>query len=90
MQAIHTKYHGPTNSKGSRFSARAQRGRMSVSYDDALNADGNHRAAALALCNRFADEDVKKYKTPKTENPWLRPFVSGGLPDGSQAHVFTE
>lgn len=77
MQAIHTKYHGPTNSRGSRFTARAERGRVSVPYDYSKNSDENHKAAARALCEKFAAEDVKKYNTPKAANPWLRPFVSG-------------
>lgn len=90
MQAIRTKYHGPTNYRGSRYSASAERGRISVPCDHSKNVDENHKAAALALVHRFADEDAKKYATKKDLNPWLRPFVSGTLPDGSQAHVFTE
>ena len=53
MEAITTKYHGPTDTKGSRVSARAQAGRVSITWDDALNSDENHRAAAQALADKF-------------------------------------
>ena len=51
MQTIKTKYHGPTNARGSRISATASgcRKRVTVSYDHALNAENNHKAAALKL-----------------------------------------
>lgn len=51
MQTIETKYHGPTNARGSRISATASscRKRVWISYDHALNAENNHRAAARKL-----------------------------------------
>jgi hypothetical protein len=51
MQTIETKYHGPTNVRGSRISATASgcRKRVTVSYDHALNAENNHKAAAQTL-----------------------------------------
>ena len=49
MQAITTKYAGPTNSRGSRIIAKCAAGSNTVAYDYALNIDANHRAAALAL-----------------------------------------
>lgn len=53
MQAIVTKFHGATNFRGSRVSATAQAGRVYLSWDDALDIDENHRAAATALANKF-------------------------------------
>lgn len=49
MQAIVTKYVGPSNTRGSRIKATAKAGSVTVGYDHALNIDGNHRAAAEAL-----------------------------------------
>lgn len=51
MQTIETKYHGPTNTRGSRISATASvcRKRVWVEYDHALNAGNNHMAAAQKL-----------------------------------------
>ena len=47
---IQTKWHGPTNFRGSRVTAYTCNGhRLTLSWDDALNADENHMAAAKAL-----------------------------------------
>lgn len=48
-QGIVTRYHGPTDRKGSRISATCDAGRVIVSYDHALNSFRNHREAARAL-----------------------------------------
>ena len=48
-QAIHTRYMGPTNTKGGRIKATAWAGSVTVPYDHALNVEDNHRAAAGAL-----------------------------------------
>ena len=45
-QAIVTKYHGPTNFRGARVSAKAQAGTKFYSWDHALDTDANHGAAA--------------------------------------------
>ena len=51
MKAIVTKYHGPGNVRGARYSATDNDGnRVFVGADDALNTDGNHRAAVKKLC----------------------------------------
>ncbi len=52
-QAIVTEYMGPTNSRGSRIKAMAESGSVTVPYDYALNPDGNHAAAAMALADKF-------------------------------------
>ena len=54
MQYITTKYFGPGNVKGSRFKATASGGTsMTVSYNYALTAEKNHRAAAMALAEKL-------------------------------------
>ena len=53
MQAIRTKYLGPTNTRGSRISAQCEAGRICVQYDYALNIDGNHKAACQALLKKL-------------------------------------
>ncbi len=52
-QAIYTKFLGPTNSRGSRVKAFADAGSVTVSWNHALNATENHRAAAMALAAKF-------------------------------------
>lgn len=77
FQAIVTKYHGPTNYKGSRISARADAGRVIVSYDHALNIDENHKAAAQALAERYGWTVANGYPA----------LVSGALP-GNAGYAF--
>lgn len=78
MQAIQTKYHGPSNVRGSRIIARASAGSVIVGYDHRLDIEENHKAAAHALAVKL---------------DWLSDaygsLVCGSLPDGSYAHVFT-
>jgi hypothetical protein len=71
LQAIVTKYHGPTNYKGSRISARADAGRIVRLYDHALTLEENHAQAALDLME---------------EKGWMRPgrrLHGGGLPSNA-------
>lgn len=53
MQAITTRYIGPTDRRGSRIIARCDGGSVQHAYDHALSADGNHRQAVLTLCHRL-------------------------------------
>jgi hypothetical protein len=73
MQAIITKYIGPSNVKGVRIKATCQAGSITLSWDHALNADGNHCAAAKALAEKWG---------------WnFGEWIGGQLPDGSNAWV---
>lgn len=74
MQAIQTRYHGPGNVRGSRVSARCDAGRVMIEWDDRLNIEENHAAAARALCGKMGWKDRK--------------LVSGVLHDGTHVHVF--
>jgi hypothetical protein len=67
--SIYTKYIGPTNFRGSRIKATASNGAgsLTVSYDHALNVDGNHAAAARALAKKLG---------------WHGRVSSGGAPGG--------
>lgn len=68
-QAITTRYMGPTNFRGSRIKASAERGSITVSWEAGGNADENHRAACLALLAKFRAEDKAKYNT-SADNGW--------------------
>lgn len=71
MQAIVTKYLGPTNFRGSRVKASAQAGSIIINWDDALNSEENHDLAANKLAIKFG---------------WLQHsrFIGyGELPDGT-------
>ena len=49
MQAIKTKYIGPSATKGSRIQASCEARTIYVPYSHDLNSDGNHRAACEVL-----------------------------------------
>lgn len=49
MQAITTRYLGPTNHRGSRIVAQCAARRIIVDWDHALNAEDNHKEAARRL-----------------------------------------
>ena len=59
LQAITTKYFGPTDTRGSRFIATCKAGRKTVSYDYSLDAIGNHIAAANALREKLGWTDAE-------------------------------
>ena len=74
MKAIQTRYHGATNTKGSRISATAEGvGRVYVSYPHELSGDSVYFEAVKKLCSKVG---------------WTGSFACGGLPDGSNAFVF--
>jgi len=62
MQAIRTRYHGPSNVRGSRISAQCEAGKIFVSYDHALDLHDNHAAAAKALQDKLGWTTDKGYK----------------------------
>ena len=86
-QAIETRYLGPTNTKGGRVKATAWAGSVTVPYDHALNADENHRAAAMALAAKCA-ERAEQYGGCG-ESIWSKGvWTQGGNAKGN-GYVFT-
>jgi hypothetical protein len=75
-KAIVTKYLGPTNARDSRVKATAEGGlTKTLIWDDALNSEENHEAAAKALALRMG---------------WPGDLIGGGLPNGDYCWVFDE
>ena len=74
MQAIQTKYFGPTDTRGSYFKATAKGGTAKVPYDYNLDTKENHRAAAAALCEKL---------------DWQVSLVGGCLKNQTYAWVLT-
>lgn len=88
MQAIQTRYFGPTNTLGSRIKASCERGSLTIPYPHELSGDEVHREAVRQLLSRFIREDSEgENPCPPSSNPWKREFVTGTLPDGTLAHV---
>ncbi len=67
-QAIVTKYLGPTNHRNARVKASCQAASVVISWDDALDIDENHTAAAKALATKLK---------------WIGHWCGGGLPGGT-------
>jgi hypothetical protein len=79
MQAIVTKFLGPTNHRGSRVKAWCEAGSVTVSWDHAKDVGGNHDAAAEALIRKLG------WDAPCYRGRW----VGGGLPNTTgNAYVF--
>ena len=88
MQAITTKYLPATNHRGARIKAICARGSITIPFPHELSGNAIHIAAVSELVHKFAAEDLATYGAPKEGNPWLRPFATGTLSNGSVAHVF--
>jgi hypothetical protein len=57
---VETRYHGPTNTKGSRISVSfvgSRKGRKSYSYRHALNTTENHLAAAVEWLQQLSSRN---------------------------------
>lgn len=69
MQTISTRFCGCTNIKGSRIIARTSNGahKVTLSYNHALNSEGNHMAAAQELMKRLG---------------WTGSMIGGDTKDG--------
>lgn len=60
MQAIQTKFLGPTNTRGSRIKATCWLTSVTVSWDHSANAEENHIAAIDALICKLNNERIIK------------------------------
>lgn len=76
MQAIETKYLGPTNSRGSRVKATCEAGSVVIEWDDALDSPENHDNAVRQLIARLDWASAAR-------GDWYR----GGL-KGSRGYVY--
>ena len=73
MLAIVTKYHGPTDTRGSCVRATANGHMVTVPWASELDTEANHRAAAVALCAKIGWDADR--------------FFGGALDDGRWAWV---
>lgn len=72
-QAITTYYLPCTNTRGSRICAKSAAGhKLTLSWDDEINADANHAAACQALLKKLG---------------WRGRYIAGGLAEGSTVWV---
>lgn len=77
MQAIQTKYFGPSNVRGSRVKASCAAKTIFLTWEDALNAEANHANAAQELAKQLG-----------WEKDTHGGMFGGCLPDETWAWVF--
>jgi hypothetical protein len=70
MQAIETRYIGPTNFRGSRVKATCEAGSITLGWDDSKDSDANHDRAARALIFRLGWDNAER-------GAWYRGAVKG-------------
>lgn len=70
MQAIETRYCGPTETKGSRIRASCDGGSLYVSYDNALGREENHYAAVKALCDKLGWDAARFFGGSLASGQW--------------------
>lgn len=58
MQAIRTRYHGATNTRGSRITATCEAGSLTLPRDYSLNIDQDYARVARCLAERLGWEGV--------------------------------
>lgn len=68
MQAIETKYLGPTNTRGARIKASAQAGSVTIPFEYGTGIDGAHDLALIALVTKWE---------------WWGVWARGGKADGT-------
>jgi hypothetical protein len=72
LQTITTKYHGPTDTKGSRISATTTGGkRKFYAWDHALNVDQNHIKAAMCMAIDLGWDFGQSYIGGPTETGYV-------------------
>lgn len=76
MQAIKTKYVGPTNTRGSRIIASCDGGKITHNYAHNIDVEQNHIDAALALCKKLGWDG--ELATGYLDNGYVHVFVRLG------------
>jgi hypothetical protein len=77
MQAIQTRYLGPTNTRGSRIKAWTAAGSITIPYPHELSGQACYRAAAEALALKL-----------EWNTRFYGQLLGGCLPNGDYVFVF--
>lgn len=78
MQAIQTRYFGPSNVRGSRIKAWCTAGQITIPYPHELSGQAVHRKAAEALRDKLGWKEPNYGKT----------MLGGCLPNGDYCFIF--
>ena len=77
MEAIKTRFLGPTETKGARIKASWSKGSLTIPYPYEMDRQGGHQQAARLLFSRDFSRDFGGNIV----------FATGHLPDGTCVHV---
>ena len=88
MQAIETRYCGPTDASGARIGAACADGSLHVSYDHSLDPEENHYAAVKALCDELGWDAAKFFGGRLASGHWA--FVPVFIYDWEQRQAVKE
>lgn len=75
LQAIVTKFHGPTDTLPGRIIAKAAAGRVTHYYDHGLSQEANHDFACRMLATKL---------------DWKAVWFRGGMPGGSDVVAWSQ
>lgn len=76
MQAIRTRFKGPTNSRGARIIADCDARRITVSWDYSLSTIENHREAAAELAKRLDWLDGYELASGGLSDCWVHVLIA--------------
>ncbi len=77
MEAIKTRFLGPTDTKGARIKASWSKGSLTIPYPYEMDSHDGHQQAARLLFSRDFSRDFGENII----------FSTGHLPDGTYVHV---
>jgi hypothetical protein len=70
MVAITSRYHGPTDTRGSKVRATANGHTATVPYASELDREANHRAAVVALCAKLGWDADRFFGGSMADGRW--------------------
>lgn len=70
MLAITSKYHGPTDTSGSKVRATVNGKSAAVPWASELDSEPNHRAAVVALCDKLGWDADRFFGGAMTDGRW--------------------
>lgn len=73
MQSIIVKFHGPTETRGSRYIARCDGGSVVMPADHSMNPEGNSDAAARLLMRKLGWHEG----SCEVSTLWARGYLNG-------------
>ena len=89
MQAIKTKFIGPTNTRGARIKASCEAGEVTIPYPYGLDVIAAHRSAARALLDKIASDCERIHQLAGDHWRWAdEEMATGSILGPCYVHVW--